>query len=94
MKISISTTLDGMVVTDLDTGKVLTWVNTVQIGYDSSIGRTVTYLATYADSTIEVKSVAPEDAATPPPPVTGVNASPTLPAPATATATAAPAAPG
>lgn len=68
MKISITTGLDGMTVTDLETKQVLTWVETVEIGYDAQSGRTATYLGTYSDSAIEVTSTPPAQPAPPGPP--------------------------
>jgi hypothetical protein len=68
MKISVTTSISGMIVTDLETGQVLKWVDVVEIGYDAQSGRTMTYLGTYSDSAIEVTSTPPAQPAPPRPP--------------------------
>jgi hypothetical protein len=59
MKISITTTANGMVVTDLETKQAIKWADVVEIGYDVATGRTMTYIGTYSDSAIEVTSTPP-----------------------------------
>lgn len=67
MKINVTTNMSGMIVTDLETKQVLTWVDVVEIGYDAQSGRTITYLGTYSDSAIEVTSTPPAQPAPTPP---------------------------
>lgn len=70
MKIAVTTSLEGLVVTDLETGQVIKWADVVEIGYDAASGRTITYVGTYSDTAIAVTSTPPAATPTPTPTTT------------------------